>query len=125
LGQALWQKLTSEELRKYWRLLDSEFLAGVNGEIDEDALREKRALLGDRISAASGRRLERYGRASFAGTAAEYVHCLWHDVEVVSGPEHLPARQLRRRLELLSGWFPPGHGHKLYRPPHETAVSDA
>jgi hypothetical protein len=117
LGQALWQKLTSEQLRAYWRLLGSEFLAGARGEIDEEALKEKRALLGSRISAASDRRLERYGEASFAGTAAEYVHCLWHDVEVVSGAEHLPAQQLRRRLELLSGWFPPGRGHKLYPPP--------
>jgi hypothetical protein len=114
LGQALWQKLTSEQLRRYWLLLDSEFLAGVAGEIDEEAFKEKRALLASRISASSDRRLERYGQTSFAGTAAEYVHCLWHDVEVVSGREHLPARQLERRLELLSGWFPPDRGHKLY-----------
>jgi hypothetical protein len=113
LGQALWQKLSSGQLKAYWLLLDSELLAGISGEIDEDALREKRALLGGRISATGNRRLERYGRASFAGTAAEYVHCLWHDVTVVTGPEHLPARQLWRRLELLSSWFPPDRGHKL------------
>jgi hypothetical protein len=116
LGQALWQRLTSEQSRAYWLLLDSEFLAGVKGEIDEEALKEKRVLLGSRLSAASDRRLERYGRASFAGTAAEYVHSLWHDVQVISGPEHLPAQPLRRRLELLSDWFPPGRGHKLYPP---------
>jgi len=114
LGQALWQKLSSGQLKAYWLLLDSEFLAGIGGEIDEDALREKRALLGGRISAASSRRLERYGCASFAGSAAEYVHSLWHDVEVVGGPEHLPAKELRRRLELLEAWFPPDRGHKLY-----------
>jgi hypothetical protein len=66
LGQALWQKLIPEQFKEYWLLLDSEFLAGINGEIDEDALREKQALLGGRISAASVRRLERYGRTSFA-----------------------------------------------------------
>ena len=32
LGQALWQRLTSEQSRAYWLLLDSEFLAGVKGE---------------------------------------------------------------------------------------------
>jgi hypothetical protein len=117
LGQALWQKLSPGQVKAYWLLLDAEFLAGIGGEIDEDALREKRALLGGRISAASGRRLERYGCASFAGTAAEYVHSLWHDVEVVSGPDHLPAKQLRRRLELLEAWFPPDRGHKLYPAP--------
>jgi hypothetical protein len=67
LGQALWQRLTSEQSRAHWLLLDSEFLAGVKGEIDEEALKEKRALLGSCFSAASDRRLERYGRASFAG----------------------------------------------------------
>lgn len=113
LGQALWQKLSPDQLRAYWLLLDSEFLSGISGELDEDALREKRALQRGRISATSDRRLEHYGRASFAGTAAEYVHCLWHDVTVVTGPEHLPAQQLWRRLELFSTWFPPDRGHKL------------
>ncbi len=117
LGQALWQKLRPGQLKTYWLLLDSEFLARIGGEIDEDALREKRALSGGRISAGSDRRLERYGCASFAGTAAEYVHSLWHDVEVVSGPGHLPAKQLRRRLELLQAWFRPDRGHKLYPAP--------
>lgn len=117
LGQALWQKLHPGQLKAYWLLLDAEFLAGIGGEIDEDALREKRALLGGRFSATSRRRLERYGCASFAGTAAEYVHSLWHAVEIVSGPEHLPAKQLRRRLELLQAWFPPDRGHKLYPAP--------
>jgi len=114
LGQALWQKLRPGQLKAYWLLLDAEFLAGIGGEIDEDALREKWALLGGRFSASSSRRLERYGCASFAGTAAEYVHSLWHAVEVVSGPEHLPAKQLRRRLQLLEAWFPPDRGYKLY-----------
>ena len=114
LGQALWQKLTSEQVKAYWLLLECEFREEVKGEIDEDAVREKRALLAGQISATSDRRLERYGWASFAGTAAEYVHCLWHDVEVVSGAEHLPAQQLRRRLDLLANWFPPDRGHKLY-----------
>jgi hypothetical protein len=114
LGQALWGKLSPGQLKAYWSLLDSEFLAGISGEIDEDALREKRALLGSRVSARSDRRLERYGCASFAGTAAEYVHALWHDVEVVRGPEHLAPEQLRRRLELLQTWFPPDRGHRLY-----------
>jgi hypothetical protein len=114
LGQALWGKLSPGQLKAYWSLLDSEFLAGISGEIDEDALREKRALLGSRVSARSDRRLERYGCASFAGTAAEYVHALWHDVEVVRGPEYLAPEQLRRRLELLQTWFPPDRGHRLY-----------
>jgi len=124
LGQALWQKLHPDQLKAYWSLLDSEFLLGIGGEIDEDALREKRALLAGRISASSERRLERYACASLAGTAAEYVHSLWHDVEVLSGPDHLPAKQLRRRLDLLQAWFPPDRGHKLYPAPTESRRVD-
>ncbi len=114
IGQVLWERLTPDQTKAYWLLLDAELRENVRGEIDEDAFREKRALLAGPISAASRRRLERYGRASFAATAAEYVHCLWHDVHVVYGPEHLPPQQLRRRLDLLAGWFPPDRGHPLY-----------
>ena len=104
LGQALWEKLSDGELRKYWLVLDQEIRAGISGEIDEQALEEKRSLLASRVHARSRRQLTRYGRATFAGTAAEYVHCLWHQVTARTGPDYLPAPQLRRRLELLAGW---------------------
>ena len=114
LGQALWTKLSHQQRKAYWLLLDEEIGAGVTGEIDEGALREKRLLLSSRLSARSKRRLERYGCASFAGTAAEYVHSLWHDVTIRSGPDYLPAQQLRRRLELLAAWYPPARGRRLF-----------
>jgi len=62
----------------------------------------------------NGEDLEIYGAASFAGTAAEYIHCLWHDVTIRSGRDFLPARQLKARLDLLSRWFPPAPGHRLF-----------
>jgi len=114
LGQALWSKLSRRRLKAYWLLLDSEIGAGIPGEIDEDALKQKRLLMSNRASAGSGGRLERYGCASFAGTVAEYVHSLWHDVTIRSGPDFLPARQLRLRLELLSRWYPPARGYLLF-----------
>ena len=113
LGQALWSKLSYNQRKAYWLLVDEEINAGITGEIDEDALEQKTLLLSGRNSAA-GRRLECSGSASFARTAAEYVHCLWHDVTVRSGTDFLPARQLRRRLELLSRWYPPAPGHPLF-----------
>jgi hypothetical protein len=108
-GQALWSKLSDAELRAYWTLLDQEITEEVTGEIDELALDEKRALLAGRR-----KRLDRYGGASFAGTAAEYVHSLWHDVTIRTGRDYLPAPQLRRRLELLARWFPPDRGYHLF-----------
>lgn len=114
LGQALWEALAEEEYRAYLRLLQAEIEAGVTGEIDETALEEKRKLLASRVLARSPRRLERYAQASFGATFAEYVHSLWHDVTVRTGPEHLPPEWLRKRLELLAAWFPPKPGYRLF-----------
>jgi hypothetical protein len=116
LGQALGEAAFLTEREAYLKLLRTEIEAGVEGEIDEEALREKRALFSSHASARSRTRLERYARASFAGTVAEYIHCLWHDVTVRSGPEHLPVPWLRRRLEVFACWFPPDRGHRLFPP---------
>ncbi|MFB3826276.1 MAG: hypothetical protein ACE15B_05880 [Bryobacteraceae bacterium] len=114
IGQALWERLTPAETRAWLRELDAEIRHGVPGEIDEFALEEKRVLLGSRAAARSSRALQRYARAAFAGTVAEYIHALWHDVTVRTGPDHLPAAQLRRRFETLARWFPPPRGRRLF-----------
>jgi hypothetical protein len=114
LGQVLWERLSDAELRAYWMLLWDEISIGIEGEIDEQALEEKRSLFESRSHANSAERLMRYGRASFAGTAAEYVHCLWHDVTVRSGPDYLPTIPLQRRLKLMARCFPPDRGQHLF-----------
>jgi hypothetical protein len=114
VGQILWEELTGGERNQWLDRLRRELEAGVTGEIDELALEAKQRLLASAAAARSMRRLEAYARASFASTAAEYVHCLWHDVTVRSGPEHLPAQWLRERLELLELWFPPNPGYRLF-----------
>ena len=114
LGQALWETAGPGDRAAYLKLLLEEIEAEVSGEIDEQALREKRLALASRLSARSRRRLERYACASFAGTVAEYVHCLWHDVTIRTGPDYLSAPWLRRRLETLARWFPPGRGYRLF-----------
>jgi hypothetical protein len=114
LGQGLWERLSDGELRAYWMLLCDEISMGIEGEIDEQALEEKRSLFESRSHANSVKRLTGYGRASFAGTVAEYVHCLWHEVTVRSGPDHLPVEPLRRRVELMARWFPPNRGYRLF-----------
>jgi hypothetical protein len=114
LGQALWGRLSDAELCAYWMVLRDEIDSGVEGEIDEQALDEKRSLFASRPNAKSVQHLESYGCASFAGTAAEYVHSLWHDVSIRIGPDYLPAEALRRRLELVARWFPPDRGYRLF-----------
>lgn len=114
IGQLLWEVTTEEERTAWLEELRREIEAGVQGEIDEQALEAKQRLLAGTASARSRRRLQDYARASFAGTAAEYVHCLWHDVTVRTGPEHLPVEWLRARLALLARWFPPNRGYRLF-----------
>jgi hypothetical protein len=116
LGQVLWGRLSVAELSAYWSILRDEIDSGIEGEIDEQALDEKRSLLESRSHVNSVRHLESYGSSSFAGTAAEYVHCLWHDVSMRSGVDYLPAERLRRRLELIARWFPPDRGYRLFPP---------
>src|SRR5215831_10800774 len=95
LGQVLWERLSATELSAYGSILRDEIDSGIEGEIDEQALDEKRSLLESRAHANSARHLESYGSSSFAGTAAEYVHCLWHDVSIRTGADYLPAEPLR------------------------------
>jgi hypothetical protein len=114
IGQAVWDVLSALECDGWLAILRAEIDGNVTGEIDEDALAAKRALFSDAVSARSPRRLTAYARASFAGTLAEYVHSLWHDVTIRSGPDHLPAAILRRRLEKMELWFPPNPGCHLF-----------
>ena len=114
VGQVLWDALRDTEQRAWLGVLATEIDDDVTGEIDEDALAEKRKLMASAAASRSRRRLEVYARASFAGTAAEYVHALWHDVTVRSGPDYLNARHLRIRLKLLASMFPPDAGYRLF-----------
>jgi hypothetical protein len=121
LGPALWERLSNAELCACWILLRDEISAGIEGEIDEQALEGKRSLFERRSHARGAAQLTCYGCASFTGMSAEYVRCLWHEITVRTGPDYLPTQPLRRRLELMARWFPPDHGHRLFptapRPP--------
>jgi hypothetical protein len=115
VGELLRPRLTESELGRYTQLLEEEMREGINGEIDEDARMAKEPLLPGR-----GRRPRRgdkfaeYRDISFVSTAAEYMHGLWHDVQIRVGPEHLPLLQLRRRMKLLSEMFPPNPGYSVF-----------
>jgi hypothetical protein len=114
IGQALWAVTAAAERTGWLRLLQREIDAGVSGEIDEEALAGKRKLFATHAAAGSAPLLAAYAAESFAGTFAEYAHAMWHDVTVRTGPEHLPAEDLRRRLELMARWFPPNPGYRVF-----------
>ncbi len=106
LGELLVPRLSDEEFARYSRLVERELREGAAGEIDDDAL-----------EARNSARLDYVG-ISLASTLAEYMHALWHDVDLRHGPEHLPAKFLRRRFDLLQEWFPPNAGYELFRSSH-------
>ena len=114
IAELLRPKLTPEEVERYTLMLEDELRADVRGEIDEEATAAKRPLLTGRAFQRNPTLFKRYRDLSFVCTVAEYMHGLWHDVQVRRGPEHLPVPQLRRRMTLLAEMFPPNAGYRLF-----------
>jgi hypothetical protein len=114
IAELLGARLSPTERARYGRLLDEELQRGVTGEIDEDALGAKQRLLAYQTWRRRRTLFDRYGEMSFAGTLAEYMHGLWHDVQIRVGPEHLPLPALRHRLDLLAEMFPPNPGYRVF-----------
>ena len=113
-AELLRPRLTSGELTSFSELLEEESRHGVKGEIDEDALAAKQAYLAARGGRRSRSQFEHYRDVSFVSTTAEYIHGLWHDVQIRVGPEHLPVAQLRRRMNLMAELFPPNEGYRVF-----------
>lgn len=108
-------RLSTQELDRFTQLLDTELRSGVRGEIDADALAAKQPLGGTRAQRRRSRSLfERYRDVALVSTLAEYMHGLWHDVQVRVGPEHLPVPEFRRRIALLAELFPPNTGYQIF-----------
>jgi hypothetical protein len=114
VSELLRPKLTPEEIERYTQLIEEELREGVQGEIDEDAAAAKHPLLKTRTAHRRASQFENYRNVSFVSTVAEYMHGLWHDVQIRVGPEHLPVAQLRRRMNLLAEMFPPNPGFKVF-----------
>jgi hypothetical protein len=115
VAELLRPKLSSQEVERYSQLLEAELRSGVQGEIDEESAAAKRSIEGNRFR----RRLinepfDRYRDISFVSTVAEYMHGLWHDVQIRVGPEHLPVPQLRARMVMMSEMFPPNSGYQVF-----------
>lgn len=103
VGELAVPRLDDACFSAYAQLLSRELAEDAQGEIDEDAFAAKQSAVLD------------YTAISLASTIAEYVHALWHDVELRQGPEHLGPQWIRRRFELLAEWFPPNPGYRLFR----------
>jgi hypothetical protein len=122
VAELLRARLTSAEVTEYSELLEEEIRHGVRGEIDEEALTAKQAYLAGRAGRRQRAHFEPYRDTSFVSTVAEYIHGLWHDVQIRVGPDHLPVAQLRRRMDLMTDLFPPNPGYRVF---DETVVKSS
>ena len=114
VAELLRPKLSEEELAEFDRLLAAELADQVTGEIDEEAVRAKQTFRGRTARRRHQEEFERYRDVSLVETLAEYMHGLWHDVQIRVGPEHLPIPQLRKRMEMLTRLFPPNEGYRVF-----------
>jgi len=114
VAELLRPRLTHSEIVAYSQILEEEVRHGVRGEIDEEALAAKQAYLASKNGRRFRAQFERYRDTSFVSTAAEYMHGLWHDVQIRVGPDHLPVAQLRRRMDLMAELFPPNPGYRVF-----------
>ena len=114
LGELVRPRLTADELDRFSSQLRQEIHLGVPGEIDEEARAAKQGLLSARLGRRHRSQFESYRDISFVSTVAEYVHGMWHDVQIRVGPEHLPLPQLRVRMQLMSEMFPPNPGYHIF-----------
>lgn len=112
VAELLCSRLAPSMLERYANLLNEELTEGVGGEIDQDAYEAKLPLPGRR--ARSGAVFNKYRDISFTSTCAEYMHGLWHDVQIRVGPEHLPVSALRKRMTWMAKMFPPNAGYHLF-----------
>lgn len=114
VAELLRSRLTSEEAERFTSLVQAELRQQFDGEIDEDAYEAKQPLRRrSRLSKTSPQFLK-YRDISFTSTCAEYIHGLWHDVQIRVGPEHLPVPVLRKRMILMAQMFPPNPGYRLF-----------
>jgi hypothetical protein len=113
-AELLRPRLSLSEMAAFSEMLEEEIRHGVKGEIDEDALAAKNAYLPTRGGRRGRAQFEHYRDVAFVSTTAEYIHGLWHDVQIRIGPEHLPVAQLRRRMNLMAELFPPNEGYRVF-----------
>jgi hypothetical protein len=114
VAELLRSRLAQGEVGRYTKLLQEELSEGFEGEIDEDAYEAKQLLRRRNRWLRTGPQFQKYRDVSFTSTCAEYIHGLWHDVQIRLGPEHLPVSALRQRMLLMAEMFPPNPGYELF-----------
>ncbi len=85
----------------------------VHGEVDEKSWRLKQEL-SRKTGVRDAKAVKEYARQAFEDTLTLYLHGICCDIDVETGPRQLPSRYVRKRLEMLHGFFPPPAGHAVF-----------
>ncbi len=108
-------RMKAEENESFSQLLRKELEQDVPGEMDKESLAAKHAFLSARVGRRQNpEKFNQYRDLSLVNTLAEYMHGLWHDVQIQTGPDHLPLPQLRQRLQWMAKMFPPNPGYEVF-----------
>jgi hypothetical protein len=104
----------AEPRERFNSLIREELAAEVHGEVDEKSWRLKQSLVRRQNNTRKETKLfQDYTRQAFEDTLTLYLHGICCDIDVETGPRQMPSRHLRRRLELLSGLYPPPTGYSV------------
>jgi len=104
------------ELRQSWvKSLKDELRRNVHGEIDEISWQRKNDVLAKQSQPTRDSKLLRdYLRASYIDTMTLFLHGICCDIDVEPSPRQIPSNEIRRRLDLLRGFYPLGEGYALF-----------
>jgi len=105
---------SGEAQESFVRTIREELSAEVHGEVDERSWHLKQALMRRQKNVRKETKLFlEYAQQAFEDTLTLYLHGTCCDIDVETGPRQMPSRYLRRRLELLTGLYPPPEGYAV------------
>lgn len=115
ISSLLAERLQDDIRLAYYKLLREELNQRVYGEVDEASWRIKQSLVrrARRFTGESKAFVE-YARQSFEDSMTLYLHGICCDIDVEAGPQQLPSRYVRRRLELVRSFYPLPEGYALF-----------
>ncbi len=125
IAHLLSRRVGREAQGRYAALLVTEIEQRVSGEVDDPSWERKQGLprrtADDRPSTKS-KLFREYVAQSFTDTMTLYMHGICCDIDVETGPQKMPSRWLRKRLEALYEMFPPPNGRPVL-PEHLSRVT--
>lgn len=115
LASLLVERWTDEVRERYEGLLREELNQRVYGEVDQPSWRLKQALTRrQRKFTGTSKAFTAYARQSFEDSMTLYLHGICCDIDVEAGPQQLPSRTLRKRLDALKEMYPPPGDYAVF-----------